>query len=137
MVNRSEKSRISYIKIGDPHERVPLKDRNGSNHRYLGGLGSFRPIRDLKLHFLPFIKGPKSFPFDSRVMYEDVTPFISLDEAIPLLVIKPFYPSFRHTYNSSFKIINSTEDLPIAALSPLISMILLKANRNSIHGPPP
>src|SRR4030042_2130950 len=63
-----------------PSEEGPLKDQKGANESYLGGLGAFRPARDLKLHLLSFVKGPKTFSLDSRVVDKDIIPFISLEE---------------------------------------------------------
>jgi hypothetical protein len=59
-------------------------------------LGPFRPSFDFEADFISLIEGFETAALDTFEVNEHILPAFGLDEAITLLVIKPFYSTFRH-----------------------------------------
>ena len=55
----------------------------------VAGLRALGSVNDLELHCLAFLERPEAVALNRRVVHEDVTASVALDESVPLGVVEP------------------------------------------------
>jgi len=68
----------------------------GSEFHHILGLWPFGSLGDIKLDALSFFERTEATPLDDRIMDEDISSIILLDESIAFLIAEPFYCALRH-----------------------------------------
>src|SRR6185436_12897347 len=63
--------------------------KRGLDFGNVAGLRALRTVNDLELHCLPFLERTEAVALNGRVVDEDVTASVALDEPIPLRVVEP------------------------------------------------
>src|SRR5712691_4189202 len=56
---------------------------------HVAGLRALRTVDDLELHRLAFLERTEAVALNGRVVHEDVTASVALDEPVPLGVVEP------------------------------------------------
>src|SRR5882762_9683079 len=72
------------------HEPSAISHYKGLDLRDVAGLRTFRTVDDLELYSLAFLERTEPVALNGRVVHENVTASVTLDEPVALGVVEPF-----------------------------------------------
>ena len=110
-----------------------VRSESGFRYRDIHRVWTLIAITQLVGHHVALPQRPKTFHDDGTIMYEYIGFFISTDETIAFLVVKPLHGShqllidFRHTQTGTLPASwasQATSSSTLEAFQPIMSMLL-------------